>query len=66
MKRIILLFAAVMVAFGVDAKPAKSSDLDLRIGTYNIWAHYARKGQIKKGRADAARSWETRRRLLPN
>ena len=64
MKKIILLFAAVMVAFGVDAKPMKSSDLDLRIGTYNIWAHYARKGQIKKGRADAARSWENSKKAV--
>ena len=64
MKKIILLLAAVMVAFGVDAKPAKSSDLDLRVGTYNIWAHYARKGNIKKGRADATRSWELSKKAV--
>lgn len=58
MKKFFILLAAVMVAFGVDAKPAKSSELDLRIGTYNIWAHYARKGNIRKGRADASRSWD--------
>ena len=64
MKKFLLLIAAALVAFVADAKPAKSSDLDLRVGTYNIWAHYARKGNIKKGRADATRSWELSKKAV--
>jgi endonuclease/exonuclease/phosphatase family metal-dependent hydrolase len=58
MKRIVLLIAAVMAFFAVDAKPKAEAELDLRIGTYNVWAHYARAGLVRKGKADAARSWD--------
>jgi endonuclease/exonuclease/phosphatase family metal-dependent hydrolase len=64
MKKFLLLIAAALVAFVADAKPAKSSDLNIRVGTYNIWAHYARKGNIKKGRADATRSWELSKKAV--
>ena len=58
MKRIVLLIAAIVAFFAVDAKPKADAELDLRIGTYNVWAHYARAGLVRKGKADASRSWE--------
>ena len=58
MKRIVLLIAAIVAFFAVDAKPKADAELDLRIGTYNVWAHYARAGLVRKGKADAARSWD--------
>ncbi|MBR2351460.1 MAG: endonuclease/exonuclease/phosphatase family protein [Alistipes sp.] len=58
MKRVILIALAFMLAMGADAKPKQHKEIDLRIGTYNVWAHYARRGLIKKGKAVAARSWD--------
>ena len=57
MKKILLLLAALAVVVVVDAKP-KQKALDLRVGTYNVWAHYARQGLVKKGKALEARSWD--------
>ena len=57
MKKIILLLAAIVSVVVVDAKP-KQKELNLRVGTYNVWAHYARQGLVKKGKALEARSWD--------
>ena len=64
MKRILLLIAAIVAFFAVDAKPKADVELDLRIGTYNVWAHYARAGLVRKGKADASRSWEKSREAV--
>ena len=37
MKRIVLLIAAIVALLAVDAKPKADAELDLRIGTYNVW-----------------------------
>ena len=59
MKKFLLLLAAVVAAFAVDAKPKQtSSELNLRIGSYNVWSHAARRGVIRKGKAPVARSWD--------
>ena len=57
MKKFILLLAAIVSVVVVDAKP-KQKELNLRVGTYNVWAHYARQGLVKKGKALEARSWD--------
>jgi hypothetical protein len=49
---------AILVAIAVDAKPKQDKELNLRVGTYNVWAHYARQGLVKKGKALKERSWD--------
>ena len=62
MKKITLLLIALLMAFVTDAKPKQNqSAVDLRIGSYNVWAHYARAGLIRKGKVVEARSWENSR-----
>ena len=58
MKKIVLLAAAFFAFVAAEAKTSKSTELNLRIGTYNVWADSARKGPIKKKRALETRSWE--------
>ena len=57
MKKILLLLAAFAAVVVADAKP-KQKELNLRVGTYNVWAHYARQGLVKKGKALPERSWD--------
>lgn len=66
MKRIILVVVALVAFFAVDAKPNNDAKLDLRIGTYNVWAHYARAGLIRKGKTAEGRSWEKSREAVAN
>ena len=58
MKKFILLLAAFATVIVADAKPKSDKELDLRVGTYNVWAHYARLGLVKKGKALEQRSWD--------
>ena len=58
MKKLSLLLIAILVAIAVDAKPKQDKELNLRVGTYNVWAHYARQGLVKKGKALKERSWD--------
>ena len=58
MKKIVLLAAAFFAFVTAEAKTSESAELNLRIGTYNVWADSARKGPIKKKRALETRSWE--------
>lgn len=64
MKKIFILVLAFILAIGADAKPKQTQDLDLRVGTYNIWAHYARRGKIKSGKAEPVRTWELSKRAV--
>ena len=58
MKKILTLLIALIVVGAVDAKPKQAKELDLRIGTYNIWADYARKSKIRQKKSDPLRSWD--------
>ena len=58
MKKFILLLAAFAGIIAADAKPKVEQELNLRVGTYNVWAHYARQGLVKKGKAIEQRSWD--------
>ena len=58
MKKILALLIAIITVGVVDAKPKQAEGLDLRIGTYNIWADYARRGKIRQKKSDALRSWD--------
>ena len=58
MKKILLLMAALVAVFAVEAKPKKDAELKLKIGTYNVWSHSARKWQIRKGATTESRNWD--------
>ena len=49
---------AVAVAVSASAAPKKSSELNLRVGSYNVWSHSARKWQIKKKATTESRNWD--------
>lgn len=64
MKKLLLLSIAFVLVFATDAKPKQAQELDLRIGTYNIWAHYARAKKIKDGKAEPVRTWDNSKKAV--
>ena len=65
MKKLMLLIAALVAVVAVDAKPKKAdAELNIRIGSYNVWSHSAREAQIKKGNAKPSRSWENNKKAV--
>ena len=58
MKKILTFLVALVAICNANAKSGQPTELNLRIGTYNVWADSARKGPIKKKRALESRSWE--------
>ena len=65
MKKLMLLIAALMAIVTVDAKPKQeASELNLRIGSYNVWSHSAREWQIKKGATTESRNWENSKKAV--
>lgn len=64
MKRIVLLAAALLAFVATEAKTSQSTELNLRIGTYNVWSHSARKWVIKKGATTESRNWENSKKAV--
>ena len=64
MKKILLLAAALVAVFAVEAKPKKDAELNLKIGTYNVWSHSARQWQIKKGATTESRNWDNSKKAV--
>ena len=64
MKKILLLMAALVAVFAVEAKPNKDAELKLKIGTYNVWSHSARQWQIKKGATTESRNWDNSKKAV--
>ena len=64
MKKIVLLAAAFFAFVAAEAKTSESAELNLRIGTYNVWSHSAREGQIKKGTTTESRNWENSKKAV--
>ena len=58
MKKILTLLVALVAICNANAKSGQPTELNLRIGTYNVWADSARKSPIKRQRALPSRSWE--------
>ena len=58
MKKILTLVVALIAICNANAKSGQPTELNLRIGTYNVWADSARKSPIKRQRALPSRSWE--------
>lgn len=64
MKKLTLLAVALLLAFAADAKPKQTDKLDLRIGSYNVWSHSARRWQIGKGAATESRNWDNSKKAV--
>ncbi len=64
MKKIVLLAAAFFAFVAAEAKTSKSTELNLRIGTYNVWSDSAREWQIKKGATTESRNWENSKKAV--
>ena len=59
MKRFLTFVLVAAMAISASAAPKKKSDeLNIRIGTYNVWSHSARQYQIKKGATTESRNWD--------
>ena len=54
MKRLSTLLAVLVLVQATYAQ-----DINLRVGTYNVWSHLARASKIRKGNAAEERSWES-------
>lgn len=59
MKKLVVLLT-LLVAFGWG----EAQELNLRVGTYNVWSHLARAGKVRKGNAAEERSWESSKRAV--
>ena len=64
MKRLLWVFIAIAIALSANAKPKSNKELDLRVCTYNVWAHYARNGLVQKKKALPERSWDNSKEAL--
>ena len=64
MNKLPILVALLVVFMAAEAKPVKSTELDLRIGTYNVWSHQARTSRIRKGQSAEERKWETSKKAV--
>ena len=64
MKKILLVMATLVAFFVADAKPKNGTTLDLRIGTYNVWSHSARKWQSKRGATTESRNWDNSKKAV--
>ena len=51
MKKLVVLLT-LLVAFGWG----EAQELNLRVGTYNVWSHLARTSKVRKGDAAEERS----------
>ena len=59
MKKLLTFVLVAAMAISANAAPKKKSEeLNLRVGTYNVWSHSARQWQIKKGATTESRNWE--------
>ena len=59
MKKLFILLT-LLVAFG----SGEAKELNLKIGSYNIWSPSAREGKIRKGMAAEERSWDRSKKAV--
>ena len=65
MKKLLLLIAALVAVVAVDAKPKKAdAELNLRVGTFNIWGHPARDWKLRKGAITETRGWDNSKKAV--
>lgn len=65
MKKLLLFLVALTMVFAADARPKQNqSELNLRIGSYNVWSHSARKWQIRKGATTETRNWDNSKKAV--
>ena len=54
----------VAIAISASAASNKSGELNLRVGSYNVWSHSARQWQIKKGGTTESRNWDNSKKAV--
>ena len=54
----VLIAFAIFTVMSLDAQDGRDGGLDLRIGSYNVWSHLARNGQVARGNALPSRGWD--------
>ena len=54
----------VAIAISASAASNKSGELNLRVGSYNVWSHSARQWQIKKGATTESRNWDNSKKAV--
>ena len=64
MKKILTLVVALVAICNANAKSGQPTELNLRIGTYNIWSNDARDYKIKKKQAPDSRNWENSKQAV--
>lgn len=65
MKNFLPFLLALITLSSVEAKPkVTNSELDIRVGTYNVWSIPARKWRFKKGDITESRSWENNKKAV--
>ena len=64
MKRILTFVMVVAIAISASAASNKSGELNLRVGSYNVWSHSARQWQIKKGGTTESRNWDNSKKAV--
>lgn len=64
MKRAIFLIVAIVATIAATAKPKPTEEINLRIGTYNVWSHLARESIIRKGLTTDSRNWDNSKRAV--
>lgn len=64
MKRAIFLTIALITTFVVGAQSKPAEEINLRIGTYNVWSHLARESIIRKGLTTESRNWNNSKKAV--
>ena len=65
MRRLLTLIVLAALALSASAKPkASDKEINLRIGTYNVWSHSARKYVIKKNPEIQPRNWDASKQAV--
>ena len=60
-----MLFAMLALIASADANPKSEQELNLRVGTYNVWSHSAREAKVLRGHhAPESRLWPVARQSV--
>ena len=64
MKKLLFLSIALVFAVSGVASPKRAKEIDMRVGTYNIWSDGARRWKINRNEAPKTRTWELSREAV--
>lgn len=63
-KFILLVIAFISMVEVVGAAPKGSREVDIRVGSYNVWSHSARNHQIRRKNAPESRNWDSSKQAV--